>query len=196
MKELEMRIKSDGEILEEEILKVDSFINHQIDTDLLERISDFFASSFDGVDKIVTIETGGIAFAVGTAIKMGNIPVVFAKKSGSKILDEERSCRAEVRSFTRGTISTIRIDRRFLKPGERCLIIDDFLAEGNACLGLISLIQQAGAEVCGVGAVIEKRFQGGREKIEYLGIKVISAAAIERFEGGRAVFCDDSLHVM
>lgn len=188
MKELEIRIQEEGEIVGEEILKVDSFINHQIDTELLERISDFFASSFERVDKIVTIETSGIAFAVGAALKMGNLPVVFAKKSGSKILDEQRTYRAEVRSFTRGTVSVIHIDKRFLKPGERCLIIDDFLAEGNACLGLISLVRQAGAEVAGVGAVIEKRFQGGREKIEYLGIKVISAASVERFENGRAVF--------
>lgn len=190
MKELEDRILQEGVVIDNEILKVDSFINHQIDIDLLNRIGAELSRDFTGAEKILTVETSGIAYAVAVAQHLGNIPVVFAKKSKSRILDLTNSYTAEVRSFTRGTVSTIAIDRRFLKPGEKVLLVDDFLAEGNAALGLLDIASQAKAEVLGVAAVIEKSFQGGRAKLEGQGLKVVSAANIVGFKEGKALFLD------
>ncbi len=190
MKELEQRILKDGIVIDNEILKVDSFINHQIDVKLLGDICDYLTKDFHNVDKILTIETSGIAFAVVAAQKLGNIPVVFAKKSKSKIVDESNIYTAEVKSFTRGTVSKITIDKRFLKKGERVLIVDDFMAEGNASIGLIDICNKAGAEVVGVAVAVEKRFQGGRDKLNKLGYKVVSAASISAFENGKPVFVD------
>jgi xanthine phosphoribosyltransferase len=188
MKELEERIQEDGVIIDNEILKVDSFINHQIDTRLLNDICAYLVKPFSQVDKVVTIETSGIAFAVGAAQQLGNVPVVFAKKSKSKIVDTNNIYTAMVKSFTRGVLSPICIDKRFLKKNERVLIVDDFMAEGNASLGLVDICQQAGAKVVGVAVAIEKSFQGGHAKLESMGIPVVSAADIIGFENGHVIF--------
>lgn len=188
MKELEERIQEDGIVIDNEILKVDSFINHQIDTRLLNDVCTYLVAPFHGVDKVLTIETSGIAFALGAAQKLGNIPLVFAKKSKSKIVDADHVYTAMVKSFTRGIVSPIYVDKRFIKSGEKILIVDDFLAEGNAILGLIEICRQAGAQVVGAAVAIEKSFQGGHAKIEALGIPVVSAADIRGFENGKVLF--------
>lgn len=188
MKELEERIRADGVVIDDAILKVDSFINHQIDTRLLEQICAYIVTPFHDVDKVVTVETSGIAFALGAAQQLGGIPIVFAKKSKSKIVDSSNVYTASVKSFTRAILSPICIDKRFLNRGERVLIVDDFLAEGNASLGLVDICRQAGATVVGVAVAIEKSFQGGHGKLEAMGIPVISGADIVGFDHGRVLF--------
>ena len=186
MKELKDRILKDGKVIGSDILKVDSFLNHQIDTELLDKIGKFFSEKFSGVTKILTIEASGIAYAVATARYYNNIPMVFAKKSKSKIVDDN-IYKTEIKSFTRGTSSTVTVCKDYLTKNDKVLIVDDFLAEGNAALGLIDLCNQAGASVVGVAIVIEKGFQGGRKKIEDLGIHVESAAIIDRFDSGKVI---------
>ena len=167
MQELKERIIKDGIVIGDDILKVSSFINHQIDTELLFKIGRFFSEKFEGVNKILTIEASGIAYAIGVARYYDDAPVVFAKKSKSKTVDMSKVFQTTIKSFTRGTESTVTVDKGFLTKGDNVLIVDDFLAEGNAALGLIDLCNQAKANVVGVAIVIEKGFQGGRKKIEY-----------------------------
>lgn len=191
MKELEDRIRADGVVIDNEILKVDSFINHRIDTALLRRICAYLVEPFHNIDKVVTIETSGIAFAVVAAELLGNVPVVFAKKSKSKIVDSTNVYTTNVKSFTRGVVSPITIDKRFLKKDEQILIVDDFMAEGNASLGLVDLCQQAGAKVEGVAVAVEKSFQGGHAKLNAMGIPVRSGADVAGFDHGHVLFVDD-----
>jgi xanthine phosphoribosyltransferase len=191
MKELEERIRRDGFVVNNDILRVDSFINEQIDSGLLMRICEEITKPFVGkVDKVLTIEASGIAFGLGAALCLGKCPLVFAKKSKSQTVDTSNLYTATVKSFTRGSLSPILIDKRFLKKGERILIVDDFLAEGNASRGLLDLCAQAGARVVGVAVAIEKRFQGGRAFLEKEGYPVVSAASISGFCQGQVLFSD------
>ena len=189
MKNLEQRIIEDGVVINNDILKVDSFINHQIDValvrDIAKEITKEFASF--GVNKILTIETSGIAFAYAVAEEMGNLPLVFAKKSKSAIVGNDVYT-AEVKSFTRNIVSKITVANKYLKPSDTVLIVDDFLAEGNASIGLIDLCKQAGTKVVGVAVAIEKGFQGGRNRLEALGLKVYSAANVKAFVNDKPVF--------
>ena len=187
MQELIDLINKEGHAIGNNILKVDSFINHQIDTKLLNDIGAYLASKFEGVTKVLTIEASGIAFGVSVASHLGFIPCVFAKKNTSKILDEKNIYRTFVESFTHGNVNLVSVDKRFLNKDDKILIIDDFLAEGNSALGLIDLCNQAGAEVKGIGVVLEKGFQGGRKRIEELGYRVEAAATIEKIENGKII---------
>ena len=187
MEDLKNRILKDGIVIGNDILKVDSFINHQIDTELLFSLCKFLSGKFSGVTKILTIEASGIAFAIGVARYYDNIPVVFAKKSKSKTVDMNAVYQTTIKSFTRGTESIVTVAKNYINKGDNILIVDDFLAEGNAALGLIDLCNQAGANVVGVAVVIEKGFQGGRQRIEELGIRVEAGAIIEKFENGKVV---------
>lgn len=186
MKELKERILKDGIVINDDILKVDSFLNHQIDTDLVFKIGEFIASKFSGVTKILTIEASGIAYGLAVAKYYNNIPMVFAKKSKSATVDDN-VYKTVIKSFTRNIESTVTVNNKYLNKGDKILIVDDFLAEGNAAIGLIDLCKQAGAEVVGVGIVIEKGFQGGRKKLEDLGFRVESCAIIDHFENGKAI---------
>lgn len=190
MKLAEDKILKEGHVVGDDILKVDSFLNHQIDPKFATQIGEYFAQEFknDHIDKILTIETSGIVFAVTTAIAMNNIPLVFAKKSKSKIVDTNNVYVTQIKSFTRGFVSEVTVDKRFIYEGERILIVDDFLAEGNAGLGLVDLVKQAGAIPVGLASVIEKTFQGGHKKLENVGLKVVSAAAIKAFKNSKPVF--------
>ena len=181
MKLLVDRIIKDGEGREGHIIKVDSFINHQMDMKLMDEIGKEFARRFEGlgINKILTIEASGIGIAVITSVHMGYIPVVFAKKSQPNTMTE-RYYGAEVKSFTKGTVSLAKVTKKYLQPGEKVLIIDDFMAYGEASRGLISLVQQAGGEVVGLGAVVEKAFQGGGQKLRDEGYKVESLAVISK----------------
>ncbi len=188
MKLLEERILKDGNVLGENILKVDSFLTHQVDYQLMKEIGKAFANRFKdtGLTKVVTIEASGIAPALYVAEAL-ELPMIFAKKA-KNITMNEGILTAEVYSFTKQVTSTVSIAGKFLSPDDRILIIDDFLANGQAAKGLIQIIEQAGARVEAVGIVIEKSFQDGRGLLEKLGYPVVSLARLDRFENGQVVF--------
>ena len=189
MKLLEDRILEDGIIINNDILKVDSFLNHQIDVSLTRSLAKEIAKLYKdyGVNKILTIETSGLPLSFAVAEEMGNLPLVFAKKSKSLTVGNDVYT-AEVKSFTRNIVSKITVANKYLKPSDTVLIVDDFLAEGNASLGLYDLCKQAGAKVVGVAVAIEKGFQGGRDRLEALGLKVYSGANVKAFVDNKPVF--------
>ena len=189
MKAIEERILLDGKIINNDIIKVDNFLNHQIDVGLIKEfalgVKEFFNKV--KVDKILTIETSGIAIAYAVAEAFDNVPLLFAKKSKSAIVDDNVYA-TKIKSFTRNTDSEVTVAKLYLTKGERVLIVDDFLAEGNAAMGLIDICQQAGAIPVGFATVIEKAFQGGRQRIEQTGIKVFAGASIKAFVNNKPVF--------
>lgn len=190
MKLLEERILKDGDVLGENILKVDSFLTHQVDFELMQEIGKVFADKYKeaGITKVVTIEASGIAPAVYAAQALG-VPMIFAKKA-KNIAMTEGILTAEVYSFTKQVTSQVSIVSRFLSNDDTVLIIDDFLANGQAAKGLLEIIGQAGAKVAGIGIVIEKSFQDGRDLLEKTGVPVTSLARIKAFENGRVVFAE------
>jgi xanthine phosphoribosyltransferase len=190
MKKLEERILRDGQVLGENILKVDSFLTHQADFSLMKEIGQVFAEAVKdaGITKVVTIEASGIAPAVYVAEALG-LPMIFAKKA-KNITMTEGILTAEVYSFTKQVTSTVSIAGKFLNSDDNVLIIDDFLANGQAAKGLITIIEQAGAQVEAVGIVIEKSFQDGRQLLETAGYRVLSLARIAGFEKGQVVFTE------
>ncbi|MGT2808315.1 xanthine phosphoribosyltransferase [Streptococcus iniae] len=190
MKLLEERILNDGDILGDNILKVDSFLTHQVDFTLMKAIGQVFADKYadKGITKVVTIEASGIVPAVYAAEAL-NVPMIFAKKH-KNITMTEGILTAEVYSFTKQVTSTVSINGRFLSDSDKVLIIDDFLANGQAAKGLIDIINQAGAQVLGVGIVIEKSFQDGRQLLEAQGVEVTSLARIKNFENGTLNFME------
>ena len=191
MKELEERILKDGLLIEDRILKVDSFLNFQIDVELTDRMGCEFARIFadSGATKVLTIETSGLVFAYAAAKHLGNLPLLFAKKQKPNTnVDEDYL--AQVRSFTKESVSAIRVPKKYLHQGERVLIIDDFLASGAASLGLLDLIEQAGASCVGVGVAVEKEFQGGRALLEAKGLRVVSLARIAKMKDSQIEFHD------
>lgn len=179
MNRLEEKIISDGRVLEGNVLKVDCFLNHQIDIDMLRWIGEDFKRRFEGVkvDKILTIESSGIALASMTAFCF-NVPVLFAKKTQSVNVGGNRLY-SEVDSFTHKCRNRIFVSAEYLSRGEKVLIIDDFLATGSALEGLLDLVSQAGAEVAGIGIAIEKGFQTGGKKIRDKGYRLESLAVVE-----------------
>ena len=190
MKKLEERILRDGQVLGENILKVDSFLTHQVDFSLMKEIGQVFAEAVKdaGITKVVTIEASGIAPAVFVAEALG-LPMIFAKKA-KNITMTEGILTADVYSFTKQVTSTVSIAGKFLNSDDKVLIIDDFLANGQAAKGLITIIEQAGAQVEAVGIVIEKSFQDGRQLLETAGYGVLSLARIAGFEKGQVVFTE------
>ncbi|ASB88766.1 xanthine phosphoribosyltransferase [Bacillus sonorensis] len=191
MEQLKRKIEEEGTVLSEEVLKVDSFLNHQIDPELMLAVGEEFSSLFqgEGVTKIVTIESSGIAPAVMAGLKLG-VPVVFARKRQSLTLTDNLLT-ASVYSFTKKTESTIAISAGHLSEDDNVLVIDDFLANGQAAKGLVSIVEQAGAKVCGIGIVIEKSFQHGRKELDELGIRVESLARIASLKGGKVTFLQE-----
>lgn len=186
---LKERILKDGKVFPGNILKVDSFLNHQIDVDLLDRIGDEFYRRFadEGITKILTIEASGIGIACETARKF-SVPVLFAKKTQTKNIAADVYT-AKVESFTHGKVYDIIVSKEFLHKGERVLIIDDFLAKGQALIGLIELVRSAGAEVAGCGIVIEKGFQEGGELIRRSGVRLESLAIVDSMgDNGNIIF--------
>ncbi|HGF8302977.1 xanthine phosphoribosyltransferase [Enterococcus faecium] len=191
MKELVERIQKDGRILGEGVLKVDSFVTHQVDPVLMEQMGKRFAEVFkeQGITKVVTIEASGIAPALFAAKEL-DVPMIFARKAKSLTMDEELLT-ASVYSFTKQVTSTISISRKFLSSEDKVLIIDDFLANGQAAKGLIELCQQSGAQVEGIGIVIEKSFQDGRQLLEEMGLRVVSLARIASLTNGQVEFLEE-----
>lgn len=193
METLEARILKDGYVLGENILKVDSFLTHQVDLHLMKEIGDVFAKKFQdaGITKVVTIEASGIAPALYTADAL-EVPMIFAKKS-KNITMNEGVLTAEVFSFTKQVTNTVSIAGKYLSEKDKVLIVDDFLANGQAAKGLVEIVEQAGAKVEAIGIVIEKSFQEGRRLLEETGIPVFSLARLERFENGKVVFKEADL---
>ena len=191
MRELVERIQEDGRVLGEGVLKVDNFVTHQVDPVLMEKIGQRFAEVFKdhGITKVVTIEASGIAPALFAAKEL-NVPMIFARKAKSLTMDEELLT-ASVYSLTKQLTSRISISRKFLSSEDKVLIIDDFLANGQAAKGLIELCQQAGAQVEGIGIVIEKSFQDGRQLLEDMGLKVVSLARVASLSSGTVEFLEE-----
>lgn len=190
MELLKQKIRSEGIVLSERVLKVDAFLNHQIDPRLMQQIGREFACRFRdaGVTKIVTLEASGIAPAVMTGLELG-VPVIFARKHQSLTMTDNLLT-ASVYSFTKQVESTIAIAANHLSPTDRVLVIDDFLANGKAAKGLLSIIAQAGATVVGLGIVIEKSFQSGRRELEETGLRIESLARIASLENGQVQFVE------
>ena len=188
MKLLEDKILSDGRVLPGDVLKVDSFLNHQIDVELINKCGEEWYRLYKDTEitKIVTIEASGIGIACIAAQYFG-VPVVFAKKT--KSLNLSADCyTAEVYSYTKATTKTVMISKRYISPDDKILIIDDFLANGSALRGLISIIDQAGATVAGIGIAIEKAYQGGGDELRAQGYRIESLASIESMSDNGIVF--------
>ncbi|MGN7762311.1 xanthine phosphoribosyltransferase [Paenibacillus sp. 22594] len=190
MKILEERIRQEGLILSDTVLKVDSFLNHQVDTQLVLRIGEEFGRIFGDqpVTKVLTVEASGIQFAMATGIALG-VPFVYAKKN--KVVTQSAEVySAPVHSFTRHEDYRISISQKYLGPDDKVLIVDDFLATGAALVGLADIVNESGAELLGVGCVIEKSFQEGRSLLEERGITVHSLARISSMSPGEIHFID------
>lgn len=188
MRLLEERIRKDGKVLPGNVLKAGSFLNHLIDDSLLESIGGEIAALFrkDGITKILTVEASGIAVACYTARHL-RVPVLFAKKRESSNVDGEVYS-AEITSYTKKDRCRIFVEREFLLSSDRVLVLDDFLARGEAMRGLISLVRQAGAVLCGCAAAIEKGFQGGGDALRAEGVRVESLAIIDAMDENSVTF--------
>jgi xanthine phosphoribosyltransferase len=191
MEELKNRIRKEGKVIDEEILKVDHFLNHQIDPILMCKIGEQFARIFKETEitKVITLESSGIAPALMTGFIM-KLPVIFARKK-KPVTANEDMLSTEVYSFTKKVTNTISLEKSLLSPEDRVLVIDDFLANGAASLGLTKLIKTAGAKVAGIGIVIEKSFQEGRRRLEEAGYSVCSLARIASLKENHVSFLDE-----
>lgn len=188
MEILKERILKEGKVFHGNVIKVDSFLNHQIDPVLIKEIGKEFCRRFGdrGVSKVLTIEASGIPVAVMTGLEL-NVPVVFAKKQKSANICENVFS-STIKSFTKGTASTVIVSKEYLSNKDRVLIVDDFLAEGQAVLGLADIIKQSGASLVGAGIVIEKGFQEGCKRLTSMGIHVESLAVIKSIDEGKISF--------
>ena len=192
MELLEQRILHDGTHIGTEIVKVDSFLNHQLDIRLFNELGKEIRRRFADVEvnKILTIESSGIGVAAIASIYFDYVPVVFAKKTSPNTMTEE-FYGAPVKSFTKGTVSIARVAKQYLSAADKVLIIDDFMAHGEAAAALANLVEQAGGTVCGISAVVEKEFQGGSKKLRKKGYRVDSLAVITKIEDGKIFFRRD-----
>lgn len=187
MKQLKERILSDGKCLDGGILKVDNFINHQMDPVLMREMAKELVRRFSGhtINKVMTVEASGIAPAIMVGDYL-NVPVLFAKKKTPSTMDNMLV--TEVFSFTKNKTYTVCVSGDYLNPGDKVLFVDDFLANGNAALGIIDLVEQAGATLDGMGFLIEKGFQNGGELLRNRGIHVESLAIIESLDNCNVTF--------
>lgn len=188
MQLLEERIRRDGKVLPGNVLKINSFLNHQVDPALMMALGIEFAKRFkdSGVTKILTCEASGIAPAVMAGYQL-NVPVIFARKKQPSTINEA-TYTAPVASYTKGVTNTICVEQQFLPRGEQILIIDDFLARGEAVKGMASITQQAGCSVVGIGVVVAKNFQGGTDWVKAHGYPLESLATISNFAGKQIHF--------
>lgn len=184
MKEMEEMILKYGEVYEGDILKIDSFLNHQINTSFLRRISEEIRILFpEPVDKILTIEASGIAIAVGAAFLYGDCPVVFAKK-GSAANMSDKVYHAPAYSYTRQKDVIVHVDKNYLKKGEKILIVDDFLANGQAINALMKICKEAEVELIGAVVAVEKAYQPGGKKLRKQGLRIEALARVSSMENG------------
>lgn len=189
MKALQDKILKDGRVAPGNILKVDNFLNHQLDIAFLNEIGKEFKERFkdEKVDKILTIEASGIAIASIASQHFGNVPVVFAKKVESKNLDKD-VYETKVFSFTKGKEYSVKVSKKYLNKGENILVLDDFLANGRAAIGLKDIVDQSQANLVGIGIVIEKGFQEGRQLLLDNGVRLESLAVLDSIENGEVKF--------
>lgn len=188
MKKLQEKILQEGQALNESVLKVDAFLNHQIDPVLMQQIGKEFATRFKdtGITKVLTLESSGIAPSVMTGLELG-VPVIFGRKHQSLTLVDDLYT-TSVYSFTKETSNDIAISKEYIQADDVVLIIDDFLANGQAALGLIDIVNQTGADLAGIGIVIEKGFQNGGKKLREKGYRVESLAIVESMQAGDITF--------
>jgi xanthine phosphoribosyltransferase len=191
MKLLQHKIISEGLVLSDQVLKVDSFLNHMVDPELMLAVGQAFAERFAGsrVDKVLTLESSGIAPAIMTALTL-KVPLLFARKHKSLTLKDDIYVET-VYSFTKQQHNEVTISRKFLSPDENVLIIDDFLAHGEAALGMARIVESAGASVVGIGIVIEKSFQSGAGRLKEAGYRVESLARIASLTDGAVTFVSE-----
>lgn len=191
MKLLKDKVIAEGIVLGENVLKVDSFLNHQMDPVLMREVGSEFARRFagEGITKVLTIESSGIAPAIMTSLELG-VPMIFARKHKSLTLKDDILVE-KVYSFTKRESNEITVSRKFLHPEDRVLIIDDFLANGEAAFGLARIVEQVGASVVGVGIVIEKSFQPGARLLEEAGYRLESLVRIASLENGTVAFVEE-----
>jgi xanthine phosphoribosyltransferase len=192
MQELRKTILEQGKCVGDSIVKVDMFLNHRLDTHLMfemgQALADYFRA--EKPDVVLTVEASGIAIALTAAHALGDIPVVFAKKSKASNQSDDMLT-AVAHSFTHGNDNTLRVDRRYLPAGSRVLVVDDFLADGEASRALISIVEQAGCTLAGVGIAIEKGFQPGGRKLREAGVNLKSLAVITSIQDGQILLEDD-----
>ena len=188
---LKEKIKNDGIVINENVLKVDNFLNHQVDTKLMDLIGEEFANYFKAknITKVVTIESSGIAPAYAVALKL-DVPLVIFKKQSSAILDTDTTIQTPVHSFTKNTDYILMASKKYLSENDNILIVDDFLANGQAAMGAYRILKEAGSSVAGIGIVIEKSFQDGRKKLEDLGLDVYSLARVSKISSNGIEFLD------
>lgn len=191
MRELEEKIREYGTVLPGNFLKVDAFLNHQVDPQLMLHVGQEFAKLFadEGVTKIWTVESSGIAPAVMTGLAM-NVPVIFARKHKSLTLNQNMYV-ADVYSYTKKTTNRISISKKYVSPDDKILMIDDFLANGQAVEGMLEIADQAGVDVAGAGIVIEKSFQPGAKELRDRGVRLESLARIKSLKDNQIEFMPD-----
>lgn len=192
MSYLKEKIIKDGVVVDESVLKVDSFLNHQIDPTVLKEVTNEIVEYFKDkeITKVMTIEASGIAPAIQVAAHF-DVPMLFAKKAAPSTLKNEDLFETEIHSYTKNVTSRVIVSKEYLSADDKVLIIDDFLANGEAAMGLIDLVQQAGGEVAGVGICVEKSFQPGRQKLDDAGIDVFSISRVASLENNVVTFIED-----
>ena len=193
MKALNEEIRTYGRGIGSDIVKVDMFLNHRIDTGLLFQMGEELADHFrkQRPTMILTVESSGIALAIAAAHALDDLPVVFAKKAPASNQAAEQMATALVHSYTHNNDNMIRVDKRYIPIGSRVLIIDDFLANGNAVRGLTKIVEELGAKVCGVGIGVEKGFQSGGKELRAAGIDLMSLAVVKEIRDGNIILEDD-----
>ena len=192
MRELREAIEKFGQGIGQDIVKVDMFLNHRIETGLLFRMGEELANRFreDKPDLVLTVEASGIALALTTARALGDIPVVFAKKSAT-VVQSPDVAQAKVYSFTHKRENVIRVDKQYLPQGSRVLIVDDFLADGQACQGMMALCAQTDCPIVGIGIGVEKGFMPGGKNLREMGVKLASLAIVTAIQDGKIRLTDD-----
>ncbi|WP_322771093.1 xanthine phosphoribosyltransferase [Staphylococcus epidermidis] len=192
MESLGQKVKEDGVVIDEKILKVDGFLNHQIDAKLMNDVGKTFYESFKdaGITKILTIEASGIAPAIMASFHF-DVPCLFAKKAKPSTL-KDGFYSTDIHSFTKNKTSTVIVSEEFLGPDDKVLIIDDFLANGDASLGLNDIVNQANATTVGVGIVVEKSFQNGRQRLEDAGLYVSSLCKVASLKGNKVTLLGEA----
>jgi xanthine phosphoribosyltransferase len=192
MRELADAIRTYGRGIGKDIVKVDMFLNHRIDTGLLYRMGEALAEHFlpERPTMVLTVEASGIAIAIAAAHALGDLPVVFAKKSAA-VNQSGDMAQASVYSFTHKCENHILVDRRYIPIGSRVLIVDDFLADGNAVRGMMDIVSQLGGKTVGVGIAIEKGFQDGGKTLRQMGVNLMSLAIVSGIEGGKILLAED-----
>ncbi|RAP78013.1 xanthine phosphoribosyltransferase [Paenibacillus montanisoli] len=188
MDQLKERILREASILNQDVLKLDALLNHQVDPLLTQEMGKEFARLYaeSPITKVITVESSGIPVAYATALALG-VPLVFARRKKTLIADPDAYCE-RVPSFTKGIVTDIMVSRQFLSPSDTVLFIDDIIANGDAARGLIKIIERSGAKLAGLGVVVEKSFQAGARTIREQGVRVESLVRIASLEGGKIRF--------